>query len=77
MAIARCDKHSPPKAAKPPEYGKQPHFPAGHPNSGIVCGTKDCTNAAQIWLKQDEERKYLAGERIFSIHTFTAKVKVE
>jgi hypothetical protein len=77
MAIARCDTHGRPKAAKPPEYGKQPHLPVGHPNSGVICGSKGCTNPAQIWLKQDEEREYLAGGRIFSIHTYTAKVRVE
>ena len=76
MAIARCDKCGRPQAAKPPDY-VQKHLPVGFPNSGVICGTKDCENQPNIWLKADEEERYQQGARIFSIHTHTAKIIVE
>jgi hypothetical protein len=77
MAIARCETCGRPTANKPPEYAEHPHLPVGHPNSGVVCGSRGCANPAQIWLKLDEEERYRAGERIFGIHTYTAKVAVQ
>ncbi len=76
MAIARCEPCGKPRANKPPPYVAA-HHPAGHPNSGVICGTKGCTNAAVIWLKEDEEQQYTAGERVFDIRTNSAKVRVE
>jgi len=76
MAIARCEKCGRPRANKPPEYSGQ-HPPVGHPNSGVVCGTKGCRNAALVWLKEDEEQEYQNGERIFDIRTNSAKVIVQ
>jgi hypothetical protein len=77
MAIARCEQCGQPKATKPPAYGSQPHLPVGHPNSGIICGTKLCMNTAVIWLKLDEEQRYSNGERIFDIRTNSAKIQVQ
>jgi hypothetical protein len=77
MAIARCEKCGRPKANKPPEYAAHPRLPVGHPNSGVICGTRGCTNPGKIWLKLDEEKQYDAGERIFGIHTYTAKIIVQ
>ena len=76
MAIARCDDCGRPQARKPPDYVQQ-HLPEGHPNSGVICGTKGCENQAKIWLKADEEQEYLGGARIFDIRTDSAKVKVQ
>ncbi len=77
MAIARCERCGRPRAKKPPDYGDNPHLPVGHPNSGVICGSKGCTNAAQIWLKLDEEEQYGRGERIFGIRTNSAKVIIQ
>jgi hypothetical protein len=76
MAIARCEKCGKPHHHTAPPYAAA-HLPAGHPNSGVVCGTKNCTNAPLIWLKEDEEALYANGERIFALPTFAAKVQVQ
>ena len=49
----------------------------GHPNSGVICGRPGCENPGMVWLKLDEEEEYQRGQRIFEIHTQTAKVKVQ
>lgn len=77
MAIARCEQCGKPRANKPPAYGNQPHLPVGYPHSGIICGSKRCTNAGLIWLKEDEEQLYAKGERIFDIRTDSAKIQVQ
>src|SRR4051812_22022028 len=57
MAIARCGKCGKPTTnVKPPGYADRPFSPAGHPNSGIVCGKPGCEESGLIWLKKDEER---------------------
>ena len=76
MAIARCDRCGPPRSTKSGTYVGH-HFPVGHPNSGVICGRLGCTNVAVVWLKEDEEKAYQAGERVFQIHTQTAKVKLQ
>lgn len=76
MAIARCTSCPVPKANKPPEYSKQPYYPVGHPQSGIVCGSKDCEKDAVIWLKLDEEKAYKGGQRVFDLRTNSAKVRL-
>jgi hypothetical protein len=79
MAIARCEKCGKPTGAsvKPPGYSKQPYFPVGYPASGIVCGKPHCENDGLIWLKVDEVQAYRRGQRIFSILTQAAKVRVQ
>jgi hypothetical protein len=76
MAIARCTSCPAPKATKPPEYSKQSYHPVGHPQSGIVCGSKKCENDAVIWLKLDEEAAYRNGQRVFDLRTDSAKVRL-
>lgn len=62
---------------KPPGYSDRPFMPAGHPHSGIVCGKPGCDNDALIWLKTNEVQAYQKGQRVFEIHTQTAKVRVQ
>jgi hypothetical protein len=76
MAIARCQTCPFPKANKPPAYSKEPYYPVGYPQSGLVCGTKDCERDAVIWLKTDEEEQYINGQRVFDLRTNSAKVRV-
>ena len=78
MAIARCKQCGRPSGRNvKSRYANQPHFPAGHPASGVVCGKPNCENDALIWLNLDEERAYQDGKRIFGIHTHTAKIRVQ
>lgn len=78
MAIVRCEKCGrPTKNPKPPAYSTTPYSPVGHPESGVVCGTVGCENPGIVWLKPDEEREYHNGQRVFGIHTHTAKVRVQ
>ena len=77
MAIARCEKCGRPTVnVKPPGYSDKPFLPVGHPNSGLVSGKPGCEGPGLIWLKKDEERRYQNGERIFGIHTQTAKIRL-
>jgi hypothetical protein len=78
MAIVRCEScGKPTQNVKAPGYGDAPHMPAGHPNSGLVCGKPGCENPGLVWLKQDEEKEYSAGDRIFLIPTHAAKVRIQ
>jgi hypothetical protein len=78
MAIVKCELCGKPTiSVKPPGYSKAPHFPVGHPESGVICGKDDCENPGLVWLKLDEESSYRNGQRVFGIHTKTAKVKVQ
>jgi hypothetical protein len=85
MAIARCEKCGKPTVkarllrgnVKPPGYSSQSYRPAGHPSSGVVCGKPGCENDALIWLKADEVEAYQRGQRVFEIHTQTAKVRLQ
>jgi hypothetical protein len=79
MAIARCEKCGKPTGGnvKPPGYSDQSYRPTGHPSSGVVCGKPQCENDALIWLKTDEVEAYQQGQRVFEIHTQTAKVRVQ
>jgi hypothetical protein len=79
MAIARCVMHGKPKGAgvKAPGYGQQPFHPISHPQSGVVCGRQGCETPGLIWLKLPEEKLYQQGQRVFRIHTHTAKVRVQ
>jgi hypothetical protein len=43
----------------------------------VICGKDDCENPGLVWLKLDEESSYRNGQRVFGIHTKTAKVKVQ
>lgn len=78
MATVRCLACGKPTiAVKPPGYADKPHLPVGHPKSGLVCGKPDCENDGVVWLKRDEEKQYASGERVFRIHTQTAKIRVQ
>jgi hypothetical protein len=52
-------------------------FPAGHPNSGLVCGMPSCDQPGLIWLERAEVQAYEKGERIFRLHTDATKVRAQ
>ena len=76
MALARCKecgiKH---ERVKEPYSGKA-YYPVGHPDSGVVWGTKDCQKPAQVWLTFSEETMYQKGIRIFEFKSNVAKVRL-
>jgi hypothetical protein len=76
MAVARCHTCPFPSSKTPPAYSKQPYYPVGYPQSGLVCGTKHCEKDAIVWLKLDEEELYKQGQRVFDLRTNSAKVRL-
>jgi hypothetical protein len=75
MALARCEKCGrPTKNVSPPAHSAQPYPPVNHPDSGVVCGTVGCENAAVVWLKPQEVNPYQLGQRVFEFATNAAKV---
>jgi hypothetical protein len=77
LAIVRCLDCGKPRAKTPPDYATTPRRPVGYPQSGVICGSKDCRKPALVWLKLDEDKLYQSGEHVFSFPTLAAKVAVE
>lgn len=75
MALARCEQCENPKGRGGRSY-VIPVKPVGHPQSGVVCGSKGCENSAYIWLTTDERDQYHQGRRIFEFPTQAVKVQV-
>ena len=76
MAIVRCDQCGKPRKTKIGTYVRQ-CLPVGHPENGVICGRSNCKNPGKVWFKEHEDTLYESGERVFEIHTQTAKVKVQ
>jgi hypothetical protein len=65
MALARCETCGTPERLK----NKYPHFHT-LPYSvsiKILCGARSCAHRGFVWLTDEEERQYLAGQRDFRI----------
>jgi hypothetical protein len=67
MALARCNSCGHPNGKKGNTYSMGPRFPISHPASGVVCGTEDCLNPANIYLTEKEATEYDEGRRVFEI----------
>lgn len=52
-------------------------LPAGHPDSGVVCGTPSCERPGLIWLEEQEAQAYQRGQRVFRLNTNTTKVRAQ
>jgi hypothetical protein len=65
MALARCQTCGGPRGLKH-EY---PHFHtvADSVNILVLCGSPTCARRALIWLTDEEEQRYLDGQRSFPI----------
>jgi hypothetical protein len=61
MVVARCENYGCPEGDKGNAYSSTAHCPAGHPKSGIVCGTANSNNHGLVWLLDYEQRAYLIG----------------
>ncbi len=75
MALVRCQQHGHPKG-RTADYVDVPAEPVGHPDSGVICGLKDCDNPGLVWLTREEYAAYQDGERIFGLATYAVKIKV-
>lgn len=79
MALIRCASCG----VKPPGRGGytrkyvQHVLPAGHPDSGVICGTPSCDRPGLIWLEEHEQLAYRSGQRIFRLNTNTTKVRAQ
>lgn len=71
MAYCRCIRH-PPRSKKYRFYVN----PIGYPDA-LVCGTKNCSEPAVIWLDQKEMKQYKKGERIFLSSAIRAKFRAD
>jgi hypothetical protein len=67
MAVVRCEQCGRPDGRKGNVYSPIRHYPVGHPNGGVVCGTPACHNPGTVWLTREEETEYQGGRRVFQI----------
>jgi hypothetical protein len=65
MALARCQTCGSPRGLK----HTYPHFHGlgDFVRIDILCGAPTCVRRALIWLTDEEERKYVHGQRLFRI----------
>jgi hypothetical protein len=75
MALARCKKHPPDNTRAKSPYTAFA-FPLGHPNTGLICGRKDCQNTAYLWLNASEQGRHNQGARIFQVGALAIKIQV-
>jgi hypothetical protein len=75
MALARCENCGRPMG-RTKIYTSVPRYPASYPESSVVCGKKDCSKPALIWLTEQEQKAYAGGERVFGFDTATVKVRL-
>jgi hypothetical protein len=76
MALAWGRDHGRPFGRGGNDYSG-PFLPAGHPDSGVICGLARCGLPGQAWLLEHEVAAYAAGERIFPLPTAAAKVRIQ
>lgn len=64
MAIARCIIDAPKNRKK-----KYTHYvePLSHPNSGLICGKRNCNDKAYIFLDDLDYGSFNNGARIFGM----------
>lgn len=75
MALCRCRRHSPPDSDRYVAWT----YPAGD-GKALVCGRASCGNVNEgviVWLDEDEVQAHERGERVFSLHTNTVRIRVQ
>lgn len=76
MAIVRCERCGLKVSRTKRNYVRRVK-PRGYPETAVICGLSKCENPGMVWLEEHEFTEYEKGERIFTIPSFAAKVKVE
>jgi hypothetical protein len=75
MAILLCKDHPPDNTKAKSPYTAFVH-PVGYPKTAVICGRKNCQNAAILWLNRAEQNKHKRGIRVFPIGTYAIKIRV-
>ena len=75
MALVRCEQHGHPKG-RSAEYIRSAE-PIGYPDTAAICGLQGCDHPGLVWLTTDESQAYADEQRIFSLATNAAKIKVQ
>ena len=65
MAVARCLAHGPPEGTT--ESYPHNHEPFEYPKNRIFCGSAKCRELAYVWLTEEEEIRYVRGDRRFEV----------
>jgi len=74
MALSRCPTCGSPQGLK----HNYPHFHAQVPSDSrsILCGAPTCVRLGYLWLTDEEEEQYLAGQRAFPLSNRGLEVHV-
>jgi len=72
MASARCETCGQPQGLK----HKYPYLHTPVPPSNFLCGAPACALPAFVWLTEEEEQKYLNGERSFRLSNHAVHVQL-
>jgi hypothetical protein len=75
MALARCEICGHPKGLK--QNYTHFHTPASSVSDNVLCGSPSCTRRAFLWLTEEEEQRYLRGERFFRVAGRGVEVEVQ
>ena len=74
MAIVRCQSHPPKGRTRSYVAAVEP---VGYPDTAMVCGVTECSEAGLIWLDDVEKAAYDKGERIFKAFTASMKMRAK
>lgn len=74
MAMVRCERHGAPRGTIH-RYVNSVR-PIGYPNSAILCCRRDCHRPGLVWLNEEDQANYNAGEREIVIWGKSVKVRV-
>ena len=67
MALALCEKCGCPDGRKGNVYIGPARLPVGHPRSGVICGSTECSEPRLVWLLNREQALYRTGTRVFEL----------
>ena len=75
MAVARCEECGRPSGTKHTyTHAHKPLFP---PSGDMICAERKCIRLVSlIWLTDEEEQRYLRGERVFRLPGHVGGVRV-
>lgn len=74
MALVRCETHGRPRGRKH-DYVTAVR-PIGYPKSAAICGSGNCVAPGLVWLTEEEDVAYRAGERVFPVPNAAVKIYV-
>jgi len=57
MALVRCSKCGCPIGKSGNHYAEESFLAVGHPDSGLVCGSRGCENCGLVWLTEVEKKE--------------------